>query len=111
MFTMGFAKLRFSLTATFGNCKAQILARRDAKTGCKNLFKRWFSDVFGVGCSDGVSGLRSVRDVIRPACDFSRIRSADFSWGYAKRTARAVAMKSRSDDGSGDFPPSLPGRK
>jgi hypothetical protein len=29
--------------------------RRDAKTGCKKI-KKWFSDVFGVGRSDGVSG-------------------------------------------------------
>ena len=78
MFTMGFAKLRFSLAATSGNWPPSVLVRGDAKTGCKNLFKEWFSDAFGVGRSDGVSGLRSVGDVIRPACDFGRIRSADF---------------------------------
>lgn len=50
--------------------------RRGYKIGIQN-FQRKFSDVFGVGRSDGVSGLRNYGDVIRPACGFDRMRSAD----------------------------------
>jgi hypothetical protein len=53
---MGFTRLHFLLAATFGNWKTQILARRDAKMGCKNLYRNYFLDVFGFRRSDGVFG-------------------------------------------------------
>lgn len=47
MFTMGFENLRFSLAATGGNLPPSVLVRGDVKTGCKNLFKKWFSALDG----------------------------------------------------------------
>ncbi|MGO9585555.1 MAG: hypothetical protein ACLP2Y_05100 [Limisphaerales bacterium] len=61
---MGFSALHFLLAVTCRNSKTQILARRDAKMGCKNLFKKWFSDVFGVERSDGVSGFRGEVELV-----------------------------------------------
>ena len=85
MFTMGFAKLRFSLTATSGNWPPSVLVRGDAKTGCKNLFKKWFSDAFGVGRSDGVSGFRGGGDVIRQASGLAARGSAVFGVRWFQR--------------------------
>src|SRR5579862_2029213 len=56
MVTMDLSKLHSSLVITFGNWPLSVLVYGDAKTGCKNLFKRWISGAFGVGRSGSVSG-------------------------------------------------------
>jgi hypothetical protein len=92
MFSMGFARLHFLLAVTCRNSKAQILARRDAKMGCKNLYRNCFLDVFGIGRSDGVSSFRGDGDVIRPASGFDLMQGADF-FGKQKWTLEADAVR------------------
>jgi hypothetical protein len=50
------------------------MQKRDAKI----FFKKWFSDAFGVGRSDGVSSFRGDGDVIRPSYGFDGVRVRTF---------------------------------
>jgi hypothetical protein len=45
---MGLMMLRFSLTATATNLKQLVLAGRDVKTGCKNVFRFAFHPKTGI---------------------------------------------------------------